>query len=233
MTQRKEHSWSEWDYENRFTSVWVMMLTSASCCWHVQQDSACSFSVHQDSDISTQGTAPVYVIDMIEEQINREDADTCYFGVRTRVWIMNEVRLLLLSHVLMLVLRQLVCGRPMAWTVFAHSNTGIMCSNPTRGMDVCVRLFCVCVVLCLGSGLVTGSSLVQGVLRTVYGLRNWKSGQGPTKDCRAIDIFHVGFSAFELVSYNEMGRHTVWICWRLQRELLAPLNYSVGRNRKT
>jgi hypothetical protein len=32
------------------TPVWVMMLTSA-----------CSFSVRQDSDISTQGTAPVYV----------------------------------------------------------------------------------------------------------------------------------------------------------------------------
>jgi hypothetical protein len=38
-----------------------MMLTSAS---------ACSFSVRQDSDISTQGTASVYVIDMSEEQIN-------------------------------------------------------------------------------------------------------------------------------------------------------------------
>jgi hypothetical protein len=29
-------------------------------------------------------------------------------------------------------------------------------SNPTRGMDVCLRLFCVCVVLCVGSGLATG-----------------------------------------------------------------------------
>jgi hypothetical protein len=28
----------------------------------------------------------------------------------------------------------------------------------------CVRLFCVCVVLCVGSGLVTGSSPIQGVL---------------------------------------------------------------------
>jgi hypothetical protein len=27
-------------------------------------------------------------------------------------------------------------------------------SNPTQSMDVCVRLFCVCVVLCVGSGLV-------------------------------------------------------------------------------
>jgi hypothetical protein len=73
MTQRKEHSWNEWDYENRRTPVWVMMLTSASCCRYLQQDPACSFSVRQDSDSSTQGTAPVYVIDMSEEQINGED----------------------------------------------------------------------------------------------------------------------------------------------------------------
>jgi hypothetical protein len=61
----------------------------------------------------------------------------------------------------------------------ARSNAGIVGSNPTRGMDVCVRLFCVCAVLCVGSGLTTGWSPVQGVLRTVYGLWNWKSGQGP------------------------------------------------------
>jgi hypothetical protein len=29
MTQRKEHSWNEWDYENCHTPLWVMMLTSA------------------------------------------------------------------------------------------------------------------------------------------------------------------------------------------------------------
>jgi hypothetical protein len=31
-----------------------------------------------------------------------------------------------------------------AWTVFARSNTGIVDSNPTQGMGVCVRLFCAC-----------------------------------------------------------------------------------------
>jgi hypothetical protein len=40
--------------------------------------------------------------------------------------------------------------------VTARSNTGIAGSNPTRGIDVCVRLFCVCVVLCVGSGFATG-----------------------------------------------------------------------------
>jgi hypothetical protein len=28
-------------------------------------------------------------------------------------------------------------------------------SNPTEGMDICLRLFCVCVVPCVGSGLET------------------------------------------------------------------------------
>jgi hypothetical protein len=40
--------------------------------------------------------------------------------------------------------------------LFARSNTGVVDSDPTRGMDVCVRLFCVYVVLCVGSGLATG-----------------------------------------------------------------------------
>jgi hypothetical protein len=47
-----------------------------------------------------------------------------------------------------------------------------MGSSPTQGMNVCVRLFCVCVVLGVGSDLATGSSPVQGVLpyvqRKVY-----------------------------------------------------------------
>jgi hypothetical protein len=40
-------------------------------------------------------------------------------------------------------------GRAKAWTIFACSNTGIVGSNPTRRMYVCVRLLCVCVVLCV------------------------------------------------------------------------------------
>jgi hypothetical protein len=35
--------------------------------------------------------------------------------------------------------------RSEAWTVFACLNTGIMVSNPTQGMNVCLLLFCVCV----------------------------------------------------------------------------------------
>jgi hypothetical protein len=45
-----------------------------------------------------------------------------------------------------------VASRYKAWTVFARSNTGIEGSNPTHGTP----LFCVCVVLRVGSGIVTG-----------------------------------------------------------------------------
>jgi hypothetical protein len=30
--------------------------------------------------------------------------------------------------------------------VFARTNTGVVGSNPNRGMDICLRLFCVCVL---------------------------------------------------------------------------------------
>jgi hypothetical protein len=48
------------------------------------------------------------------------------------------------------------------WTVFACSNVGIVGSNPTRGMDVCV-----CVDLCIDSGLATSWSPIQGFLPPV------------------------------------------------------------------
>jgi hypothetical protein len=60
------------------------------------------------------------------------------------------------------------------WTVFARSNAGIVGSNPTQGMDVCVRLFCVCVVPCVGSGLATGWSPVQEILPTVHTIKKVK-----------------------------------------------------------
>jgi hypothetical protein len=68
-----------------------------------------------------------------------------------------------------------MAARSEARTVFACSNTRIAGSNSTRGTDVCARLFCVCVVLCVGRGLAT-----------VYRIKKVKCGQGPTKGCRAI-----------------------------------------------
>jgi hypothetical protein len=62
-----------------------------------------------------------------------------------------------------------VAARSKAWNIFARSKAGIVGSNPTQGMDVCLCLFCVCI----GSGLAMGWSPVQGVPPTVLGLRNW------------------------------------------------------------
>jgi hypothetical protein len=51
-----------------------------------------------------------------------------------------------------------------------------------------MRLFCVCVVLCLGSGLATSRSLVQGVLPSVKKwLQNWIRDQGPEWAGKAIE----------------------------------------------
>jgi hypothetical protein len=59
-----------------------------------------------------------------------------------------------------------VAARSKAWNGFVRSNTGIVVSNPARGMDVCV--YSVFVLSCVSSGLATGWWLVQGVLPTVY-----------------------------------------------------------------
>jgi hypothetical protein len=59
-------------------------------------------------------------------------------------------------------------------------------SHSRHGCLYSVRLICVC-VQCVGRGLVTGWSLVQGVLPTVYRIKKLKNRQGPTKGCRAID----------------------------------------------
>jgi hypothetical protein len=55
-------------------------------------------------------------------------------------------------------------------------------------MVVCVRLFCVCVVLCIGRGLATGWSLVQGVLPSVLkDHETEEEARVQQKGCRAID----------------------------------------------
>jgi hypothetical protein len=92
----------------------------------------------------------------------------------------DEIGDLLLSimthyfHVLNYLTPITVAARSKAWTVFARANTGIVGSNPTWGMNVCVHLFCVYAVLCAGSGLVTDLSPIQGVLPTVYSIEKLK-----------------------------------------------------------
>jgi hypothetical protein len=64
-----------------------------------------------------------------------------------------------------------------AWTVFARSYTEIVGSNPTGGMDVCVRF---CVVLCVGAVLQRTDPPSKESYRLCIRLVNWKRGQGPT-----------------------------------------------------
>jgi hypothetical protein len=81
-----------------------------------------------------------------------------------------------------------VAVRSRAWTVFAGSNAGIVGSNPTEGMNVCVCLFCVCVLSCVQvAALRRADSPSKESYRLCKISRNWKSGQSPTKGCRSID----------------------------------------------
>jgi hypothetical protein len=41
-------------------------------------------------------------------------------------------------------------------------------------MDVCMRLFCVCVILCIVNGFATGWSPSKESYQLCIGLRNWK-----------------------------------------------------------
>jgi hypothetical protein len=68
-----------------------------------------------------------------------------------------------------------------AWTVFARSNTRIVGSNPMQGMDVCLRLFSVCI----GRGLAMGWSPIWGVLPSALGLRNWSETKSFTDALRS------------------------------------------------
>jgi hypothetical protein len=79
-----------------------------------------------------------------------------------------------------------------AWTIFARSNAEIVSSNRTQGLDVYVRLFCVCLVLHVRRGFATGWSPVQEVISTVYRIKKPKSSQGPTKGCRTVIIIVKG-----------------------------------------
>jgi hypothetical protein len=83
-------------------------------------------------------------------------------------------------------------------TVLTCSKAGVVGSNPTRGMNVRLRLLCVYIVLWVGSGLATGWSPSKESYRLCMGLRNWKIGQGPTKGCRSIERFETNIAFLNL-----------------------------------
>jgi hypothetical protein len=75
-------------------------------------------------------------------------------------------------------------------TAFVLSNAGIVSSNPTRGMDVYMRLFCVCIVLCVCSKFLRRAGPLSKESHWLcIELRNWKAAKVQQKDCRAVDRF--------------------------------------------
>jgi hypothetical protein len=73
--------------------------------------------------------------------------------------------------------------------MFSSARTlGTWVRIPLKGMGICLLLFCVCVVLCVGSSLALGWSPVQRVLPTVYRIKKLKKRPGSNKkDCRDLD----------------------------------------------
>jgi hypothetical protein len=60
-----------------------------------------------------------------------------------------------------------VAERSKACTIFYRLEAGIVCWNPAQGMNVWYVFICFYVLLCLGRGLATSWSPVQGVLSSV------------------------------------------------------------------
>jgi hypothetical protein len=85
---------------------------------------------------------------------------------RRRLNLANNLYIYCVNYTLNQNMPVTVAARSKAWNVFARSNTRTVGSNPTKGMNVSVRLLRVFTVLWAGSDLVTGWSTVQGVLLT-------------------------------------------------------------------
>jgi hypothetical protein len=72
-----------------------------------------------------------------------------------------------------------VAARSKGWTVFTPLNTGIVGSNPTQGMDICVRLFFLCAVLCVQvAALRRADPPSKQSHRMCKRSRNWKAAKG-------------------------------------------------------
>jgi hypothetical protein len=80
-----------------------------------------------------------------------------------------------------------------------------------RGFESHSRHGCLCAfILCVGRGLATGWSPSKESYRLCIGLRNWKTGHGPTEGRRAVDecMNDMGRAAWELPSSNwKLGKH--------------------------
>jgi hypothetical protein len=96
-----------------------------------------------------------------------------------------------------------VASRSKTWTVFARSKAGIVGSNPTQSMDVCiVCVYSVFVLFCMQvEALRRADPPSKEFHRICIRLRNWKRGNDPTKGCRAIIIIIILLCHFSSWKY--------------------------------
>jgi hypothetical protein len=67
-------------------------------------------------------------------------------NLKKRLWICYHMAAMCSNNLSSITYGKItVAARSKARNVFASSNTGVVGSSPTQGMDVCVRLFCICV----------------------------------------------------------------------------------------
>jgi hypothetical protein len=102
-------------------------------------------------------------------------------------------------------------ARSKTWTVFGRSNTGVVGSNPARGISACIYLFCICGILYVGIDLATDWSPIPGVLPTVYRIKELKKRRRPNKELQ---------NHSNNVSVLHHGRK--WM-WTLIHAFLAPV----------
>jgi hypothetical protein len=109
-------------------------------------------------------------------------------------------------------------SRSRAWTVFGRSNTGVVGSDLTWGVDVCLHLFCVCAVLYVGRHLETSWPPSKGYYRPCIVLENWKKQKKTHRaqkwvvdplinkgSCKTLIIFVGEFISIGILIYCKFG----------------------------
>jgi hypothetical protein len=112
-----------------------------------------------------------------------------------------------------------VAARSKAWTVFAHSNAGIVGSNPNQGTDVCICVYSVFVLFCVYvAALRRADPPSKESYRVCMGLRNWKRDQVSTQGCRA-SIRYVELHSLCFNQWIYISRNVTRPCWGSNRDV--------------
>jgi hypothetical protein len=88
-----------------------------------------------------------------------------------------------------------------AWNVLSRPKCGIVGSNPTQWIYVCLSLFCMCVVRCVGSGFATCWSPVRGFVSTVDRVKKLKKQTRSNR--RTVELLIDISLAWPLIKHRE------------------------------